>query len=140
MPKGVRAPYGYTDDWKIDETTAKDIRLIFQLACAGKSYRTMMKHLPGWKQDKVYYYIQQPVYTGAFRYKDDGELCVEEAHHSPIVSREVFEAVQVLQQMKLLGENRTSFTEAELLLLDYAWQMGVAAWGEDEMLKVLEEE
>lgn len=140
MPKGVRAPYGYTEDWKIDETTAKDIRLIFQLACAGKSYKTMMRHLPGWKQDKVYYYIQQPVYTGAFRYKDDGEFCVEEAHHPAIISREVFEAVQVLQQMKLLGENRTSFTEAELLLLDYAWQMGVAAWGEDEMLKVLEEE
>ena len=140
MPKGVRAPYGYTEDWKIDETTARDIRLIFQLACAGKSYKTMMRHLPGWKQDKIYYYIQQPVYTGAFRYKDDGDLCVEEAHHPAIVSREVFEAVQVLQQMKLLGENRTSFTEAELLLLDYAWQMGVAAWGEDEMLKVLEEE
>ena len=140
MPKGVRAPYGYTEDWKIDETTARDIRLIFQLACAGKSYKTMMRHLPGWKQDKIYYYIQQPVYTGAFRYKDDGELCVEEAHHPAIISREVFEAVQVLQQMKLLGENRTSFTEAELLLLDYAWAMGVAAWGEDEMLKVLEEE
>ncbi len=140
MSKGVRAPYGYTADWRIDETTAKDIRLIFQLACAGKSYRTMMKHLPGWKQDKVYYYIQQPVYTGTFRYKKDDESCVMEAHHPAIVSREVFEAVQVLQRMNLLGENRTSFTETELLVQNYAWRMGVNAWGEDEMLKVLEEE
>ncbi len=110
MPKGVRAPYGYTSDWKIDETTAKNIRLIFQLACAGKSYRTMMKHLPGWKQNKVYYYIQQPVYAWAFRYKEHDERCVMEAHHPAIVSREVFEAVQVLQRMNLLGENRTALT------------------------------
>ena len=140
MPRGMRAPYGYTTDWEIDEKTSADILLIFQYACAGRSYLAMLNKLPGWNQDKIYYYIQQDVYTGVARYNKKGVPQVDEGHHPAIISREVFEAVQVMQQMNLLNRSRRLFTETELVVLDYAWQIGVKAWGEETMLKLLEAE
>lgn len=138
MPHGVRPPYGYTAEWRIDPPAAANLRLLFQMACAGKSYQAMMEKLPGWKQEKIYYYIQQPTYTGTLRYTRAGEICVKEEHHPAIVTRDVFEAVQVLQQMNLLTAKRALFTETELVVLDYAWRMGVAAWGKEVMQARLE--
>lgn len=91
MPKGMHAPHGYKPDWEIDEKTAADIRLIFQYACAGLTYQTMLKRLQGWNQDRIYYFIQQDVYTGVLRYHQNGVLCVKENDHPAIISREVFE-------------------------------------------------
>lgn len=68
MPHGVRAFYGYTPEWEIDEKQSKEILLVFQYACAGKTYRDMQKKLPGWNQDKIYYTIQSAAYAGELQY------------------------------------------------------------------------
>ena len=140
MPRGMRAPYGYTVNWDIDKKASADILLIFQYACAGRSYMVMLGHLQGWTQDKIYYHIKQEVYVGVARYNNYGEMRIIEEHHPALISREVFEAVQVLQQMKLLGRRRRLFTETELIVLDYAWQMGVKAWGYEKMLDLLKDQ
>lgn len=138
MPHGVRAFYGYTPEWEIDEKQSKEILLVFQYACAGKTYQDMQKKLPGWNQDKIYYTIQSAAYAGELRYNKAGVHHVIENHHPGIISRDVFEAVQLLRQLNVLRSTRRLFTETELYAMEYAWNIGVVEWGEEKMREIQE--
>lgn len=131
--------------WYVEESEAKRVRLAFQMAAQGQNYTEIRNSLQEmedrektgkkWRQSVLYYMLTNPYYTGdyitgktCFRETGTGKKrvvnkgCEEqyyiEEHHEPLVSREVFERVQVLIKRRILYTRKKHDTENEQRLME----------------------
>lgn len=149
-----RVAYGFRridkdGNWEIVEDEAKRIRLMFRMAGAGNCYPDIRKALNEmekeaetgveWNKERVRRTLRNTVYkgdvlTGKYykvgrkQVKNDGvkrpqyELI---EHHAPIVTRELFDRVQLLMDQGLLSSLKCSFTpEQKRFLNDESWRAG----------------
>ena len=131
-----KASYGYVRErdgwrWRVDEAEARRVRLAFQMASEGRSYKDIRRELNAmeqeegtglhWTQRRLGYLLANENYTGdcltnryvarADRHRvkvNEGERAQYyiENHHEALVSRELFEAVRDKIQAGALHSRR----------------------------------
>lgn len=139
-----RVAYGYYDagdhTWLIQEQEAERVRLAFQLASEGKNYTEILAALNAlekrkgtnvkWTQRRLSDLLKNEVYMG--NYFSHKNVCLVpgkmvknrgyrdryhiEEHHEPIVSKELFDWVQSVNQRGLLLSYRNHTEEDKIFL------------------------
>lgn len=131
--------------WRVEESEARRVRRAFELANQGVCYREIRETLQAmeteektqkiWSQYNLGYMLHNSNYTGDYlvhktceietaegrkRIKNRGQAVqiLIEGHHTPLVSRAVFERVQELMAAGLLNSSKRHFTQRELKLLE----------------------
>lgn len=136
--------------WTIEETEAKRVRLAFESAAEGICYQQIAAGLDSiektegstyrWKnQNRIRYMLRNINYTGdvltdkyytngpgrSYEHVNHGERdqYYIEQHHEPIISRKLYDRVQLLMDCGLLHSLKKKYTEEEkALLADQSWR------------------
>lgn len=135
-----RIAFGYRNAgdnrWEIDEEEAKKVRMAFQMAACGNKYQEILAALNStetdyeWKQKRLKNMLTNPVYKGD--YYSHGWVCLVpgklvknrdyrdryylKGHHEPVVSPELFDAVQkIIERGILISYKKTTKEDIEFL-------------------------
>lgn len=136
-------------NWKIDQDEAERVRVAYQLASEGICYREILgvlneieldKHTGiKWNKDRLSRMLTNTVYTGDVltnksyivygrkrtQKKNRGERTQYylKEHHDAIISRKVYDRVQVLIRQGLLHSRKKRFTpEEKMMIEDSSWK------------------
>lgn len=152
-----KAPYGYrrnpeTNKWYICEEEARLVRYAFARANEGCCYQDILAGLEqrskekggerAWGFARMRYMLTHEAYIGdlltnksfrpdvhtQIRNRGERDQYYIEGHHTPIVSKEVFERVGLLVRRGLLKSHRVHFTDEEKTLLLNAIDQDVESW------------
>lgn len=135
-----RIAFGYRNAgdnrWEINEEEAKKVRMAFQMASSGNKYQEILSALNStetdyeWKQKRLRNMLTNIVYKGD--YYSHGWVCLVpgklvknrdyrdryylKGHHEPVVSPELFDAVQkIIERGILISYRKTTAEDMEFL-------------------------
>lgn len=145
-----RTSYGYTcsggTDWHVHPEEAIRVRLAFAMAAEGRNYQTILHALGAmeteentgvlWRQKRLKNLLRNTMYLGD--YHSHQTVCITpgrqvvnegyrdrfyiEEHHEPLVSKALFDRVQVMIDNGVLVSCAPMTAEKEALIRDNGWK------------------
>lgn len=154
---------GENHSWVICEQEAEHVRRIFRLAAQGAPYVTIMRELNAleeqkgtgrkWSHSMIKGVLKSETYIGDYEagkhiriidkdgrthvVKNDGveERVYIEDHHPAIISRELFRAVEEIEERGLLHSQKFNISECDQELINYASRLSNNMESKDDTKK-----